>query len=105
MDVPAALAGRSYAMPGALTIDLTDRADIQGSYRLEVEANGVASCTRVDGPADISLDARTLAASYLCGCRISTLARAGRVAGSSDAISLADLMFGGQKAPIATEVF
>ena len=32
MDVPAVLAGRSYAMPGSLTIELTDQADIQGAY-------------------------------------------------------------------------
>ncbi len=42
MDVPAALAGRSYGMPAALTIELTDHVDIQGTCRLEVEADGVA---------------------------------------------------------------
>ncbi len=105
MDVPAALAGRSYAMPGELTIEVTDHADIQGTYRLEIDAGGEASCACSDRPADISLDARALAASYLGGCRIGTLAKAGRIVGSSDAISLADLMFRGQQDPIAREVF
>jgi predicted acetyltransferase len=105
MDVPAALAGRSYTMPGALTIELTDHADIQGIYRLEVDAYGVARCDRSDGAADISLEARTLAACYLGGCRINALAGAGRSVGSFDAISLADRMFAGECDPIAREIF
>ena len=92
-------------MPGALTIELTDHADIQGTYRLEVEADGVARCERFDGAADISLDARTLAACYLGGCRIGTLARAGPHRGAFDAISLADRMFAGERDPIAREIF
>ncbi|MEM9439959.1 MAG: GNAT family N-acetyltransferase [Pseudomonadota bacterium] len=105
MDVPAALAGRSYTMPGALTIELTNHADIQGIYRLEVDADGVARCDRSDGAADISLDARTLAACYLGGCRINALAGAGHIGGSFDAISLADRMFVGECDPIAREIF
>jgi len=105
MDVPAALSGRSYAMPGALTIELTDQADVQGTYRLEVESDGVARCERGGGAADISLDAKTLAACYLGGCRISTLAAAGRIDGAFDAISLADRMFAGERDPIAREIF
>ncbi len=105
MDVPVALAGRSYAVPGSMAIELTDHADIQDTYRLEVEADGVARCERFDGAADISLDARTLAACYLGGCRISALAGAGRIGGSFDAISLADRMFAGEREPIAREVF
>lgn len=85
--------------------DVTDHADIQGTYRLEVEADGTACCERSDGPVDISLDARTLAASYLGGCRISMLAKAGRIAGSFDAIRLADLMLGGHQDPMACEIF
>ena len=105
MDVPAALSGRSYAMPGALTIELTDQADVQGTYRLVVESDGVARCERGGGAADISLDAKTLAACYLGGCRISTLAAAGRIDGAFDAISLADRMFAGERDPIAREIF
>ncbi|MGI9502029.1 MAG: sterol carrier protein domain-containing protein, partial [Geminicoccaceae bacterium] len=105
MDVPAALAGRSYAMPGVLTIDIADHADIQGTYRLEVEADGIACCERSDGPADIRLDSRTLATCYLGGCRIRTLAKAGRIDGSFDAISLADRLFAGERDPIAREIF
>lgn len=105
MDVPAALAGRSYSMPGVLTIEVTDHADIQGAYRLEIDASGEASCERSDRPADISLDARTLIASYLGGCRINTLAKAGRIVGSMNAVRLADLMFRGPQDPIAREVF
>ena len=105
MDVPAVLAGRSYAMPGSLTIELTDQADIQGAYRLEVGSDGVARCERGGGVADISLDAKTLAACYLGGCRISSLAGAGRIDGSFDAIRLADRMFAGESDPIAREIF
>ncbi len=105
MDVAAALAGRSYAMPGALTIELTDHADIQGIYRLEVDADGVARCDRFDGAADISLDPKALAACYLGGCRINALAGAGRIGGAFEAISLADRMFAGERDPIAREIF
>ncbi len=105
MDVPAALAGRSYSMPGALTIELSGHADIKGTYRLEVVADGVARCERFDGAADISLDAKTLAACYLGGFRINTLAKAGRIDGAFEAINLADRLFAGERDPIAREIF
>ena len=105
MDVPTALTGRSYTKSGALTIELTDHPDIQGTYRLEVDTDGVSQCERSNTRADISLDARTLAACYLGGVRIGTLAGAGRISGSFDAISLADRMFASERDPIAREIF
>jgi hypothetical protein len=57
-----------------------------------------------NGAADISLDAKTLAACYLGGCRINTLAGAGRIDGFRDAARLGDRMFAGERDPIAREI-
>lgn len=105
MDLTKALAGRSYAVPGVLTFEITEPADIQGTYRLEAMSDGTAHCTHDEGSADMRLSARTLAACYLGGYRIGALAKAGRIAGVRDKIRLADLMFSDQVAPIAREIF
>lgn len=105
MDVTKALEGRTYSVPGTLTIEVTDHTDLQGTYRLEVRDDGRACCTQADGVSDVILNSRTLAACYLGGCRVSAMARAGRVAGSAASIRLADLMFDNQYLPIAREIF
>ncbi len=105
MDVSKALTGRRYAEPGMLTIEVTDHNDIAGVYRLEIDAQGEANCRCCEAPAELALDAKTLAAAYLGGHRIRDLARAGRIIGSAEAIGRADIVFSGQQAPIAREIF
>lgn len=104
MDVPAALSGRTMSAPGTVTLGVVDQ-EIAGTYRLEVDEDGTATCQPVESPADLSMDAKTLGAAYLGGRRLDTLARAGRVHGSAGAIRLADRMLLGDRTPWTRDVF
>lgn len=85
LDVPGALAGRTYHGPGSLVLELTD--DFlpanAGRWRLTVPGSlgSSAAVERVsDGAApDLSLDISALAATYLGTVRFGDLARAGRI--------------------------
>jgi predicted acetyltransferase len=76
LDVPAALAVRSWAGPVELTIGVRDggRPENAGAWRL-----GEGECTRTDAPADLELDVRDLAAAYLGGVPLRALHAAGLV--------------------------
>lgn len=107
VDVERALAGRRYAMDGALTFALTDAFCPwnDGTYRLRGGPAG-AECRRAKGETpDLELDAETLGAVYLGGMRFQVLARAGRVRGSEEALRRADLMFAWDPAPWIPEIF
>jgi predicted acetyltransferase len=94
VDVPAALAARSYAEAGSLVIELTDATlpDNAGRWRISASADddgasrpdGSAAdiravIARSDGEPDLRLDVADLAAVYLGAFRFADLARAGRV--------------------------
>jgi predicted acetyltransferase len=80
LDPAAALAGRRYAVPGRLALEVSDGfcPDAAGTWVLEGGPDG-AACARGSGPADLALDAAELAAAYLGGTSVSLLAEAGRV--------------------------
>jgi predicted acetyltransferase len=80
IDLPAALAGRSYQGSGVVTIDMTDAflPANAGRWRIEV-TGGAASVTRTTDPADLALDTTDLATVYLGGFTFGDLLRAGRV--------------------------
>lgn len=72
LDVPAALAARSYAIPGRLVLDVVDT-DLGefGAGRYVVEADdGSATCTPTSAEPDLRINQRALAASYLGGYRL-----------------------------------
>jgi predicted acetyltransferase len=101
IDVPAALSARSYAADGAVTLEVNDAFCewVSGRYRLEANA-GEARCVRTDAAPDLVLDLATLSGAYLGGPGLATLARAGRVTErTAGALSLADRMFRGDRAP------
>ncbi len=94
-DIPGALAGRRYACPVDMVIDVRD--DIlpanAGRWRLTTtssagstggtanEGRGLAaSCVPVTSAADLALDVTQLGAAYLGGTRLGALAEAGLVA-------------------------
>jgi predicted acetyltransferase len=82
IDLPAALARRRYAAPVDVVVEVTD--DLlpanDGRWRLRADGpDGAADCTRTGDPADIALDIRELAAAYLGGTRLGSLAAAGLV--------------------------
>jgi predicted acetyltransferase len=81
VDVPRALAGRRYACPVDVVIDVRD--DIlpsnAGRWRLLADPDGAASCVPATEPADLALDVTELGAAYLGGTRLGAVAGAGLV--------------------------
>jgi len=107
VDVAAALAGRRYAAPVDVVIDVTDELipENAGRWRLTAEG-GTARCTRTDAAADLACDVSALGAVYLGGPTLGALATAGRVTElRSGALTTASTAFGWYRAPAATEIF
>ncbi len=106
VDVPAALAARRYPVPGRLVISVAD--DFcpwnGGTWALEGGPDG-AGCVASDEPPDLTMAADDLGALYLGGVSPASLARAGRVAGSADAVERARQMFAWHVPPWCPEVF
>ena len=101
LDVPAALAGRRYLVPGKLTLEVRDAFCPwnQGRYRLET-SGGAASCEPSEEEPDLVISAEDLAALYLGGTTATTLADAGRLEGRSrGAIERADTLFQSERTP------
>lgn len=106
LDVVTALAARSYEHDGTIrfTVASSFRPDVRGSYELSIE-NGVGSCTRIKGGADLVLDIDVLGALYLGGCDTSAYASAGRVRGDGEAIGRLHELFRTTRAPWCNQVF
>jgi predicted acetyltransferase len=106
LDVPAALAARSYASQGSLVLEVHASCEPAsgGRFRLEVGPDG-ATCETTSATAEIALDASDLGAAYLGGRSLRALARAGRVQGSAEALAQADRMFAWDPAAWCPEVF
>ncbi len=108
VDLPAALAARTYSTDDTLTIDVTDpfRPANSGVYRIDGGPEG-ATCERVDVgvDADLALPVDILGAAYLGGTALATLAAAGWVAGSPEAVARADAMFRSVPAPFCDRDF
>jgi predicted acetyltransferase len=101
LDVPSALAARSYSVPGRLVLEVRD--DDLGGYgsgRVLLESDGDdARCTPTTDAADLVVSQRALAACYLGGHRLrSVLTGVDEV--SPGALALADLMFSTPHAPL-----
>lgn len=97
LDVPAALAGRRYAVDGEVVLGIEGG----GSVRLAGGPGG-AECGPAAGPVtpDLSLAPADLGALYLGGVAPSTLAWAGRVVEHRPgALARADAMFAARPAP------
>lgn len=80
VDVERALAGRRYATPLDVVLNVED--DFcpwnTGRYRLQAEADAVI-CERTKAPADLQLTAAELGAAFLGGTTLASLAAAGLV--------------------------
>ena len=102
VDVETALAARTYAASGRLVLGVRDRFCPwnDGTYALDVESDGTARCARVGDPPDLEADVDALAAAYLGGTTVGTLARAGRVIEQQEgAVMAADAIFRTERAP------
>ncbi|MGW2400935.1 GNAT family N-acetyltransferase [Kitasatospora sp. NPDC001664] len=80
LDVPAAFAARTYAAPGRLVLEVTDRHGYaEGRWALTVAADGTGRVEPTDEPAELALDAAELGALYLGSESASRRALAGLV--------------------------
>lgn len=106
IDIKAALEGRSYSSEGRLVFDIQDEfmPANSGKYELTTSCDE-SQCQPTTADADITLSATSLGALYLGGNRFSTLAHAGLVQGTPEALAIADKMFSWSCAPWCPEVF
>jgi len=106
IDIKAALEGRSYSSEGRLVFDIQDEFMPANSGKYELTTNSSeAQCKPTLTEADITLSATSLGALYLGGNLFTTLARAGLVQGTPQALVTADKMFSWTCAPWCPEVF
>ena len=94
LDVPAALAARSYAVPGRLVLDVVDN-DLGefGAGRFVLTADEAdATCEPTSEHADLRINQRALASAYFGGYRLHQLAHLVEEL-TPGALSRADLMF------------
>ncbi len=95
VDIPAALAARSYGAADHLVLAVRDPfiESNTGRYALDAGTDG-AACQVTTAEPDLALDVADLGAAYLGGVRVATLARAGRVAElTPGALRRADALF------------
>ena len=113
LDVPAALAGRRYATPIDVVLEVTDvrLPGNAGRWRLATAPapeNGwwTAAVTRTDADPDLALDVRELGAAYLGGRSFVAQARAGLVTElRPGAAAGATTAFSSPLAPVCSWVF
>jgi predicted acetyltransferase len=95
LDVVTALEGRPWGSDGSVVLGVRDPlGHAEGSFRVTVK-EGEASVEPVADEPGVTVDAETLGALYLGGVDVETLAAAGRIGGSGDAVrtwaAMADL--------------
>ncbi|MEU6352845.1 GNAT family N-acetyltransferase [Streptomyces sp. NPDC047072] len=101
VDVGAALEARTYQAPVDVVLEVEDAFCPwnSGRWRLSGDAKG-ASCSRTTDSADLALSVRELAAAYLGGVSLSSLATAGLVREvRQGALTEATVAFGAAVAP------
>ncbi|MFF7975572.1 GNAT family N-acetyltransferase [Streptomyces sp. NPDC007905] len=101
VDVGTALASRTYQAPVDVVLDVEDAFCPwnTGRWRLTGDTKG-ASCERTSDAADLALSVRELAAAYLGGVTLLSLAGAGRVRElRQGALTEASVAFGSPVAP------
>ena len=108
VDVPAALAERTYAAPVDVVFEVDDPFCPwnAGRYRLTADDAGRATCERTGDAPDVALSATDLGAAYLGGTRLAALAFAGRVREvRPGTLARASVAFGAAREPWCPEIF
>ncbi|MFI9812213.1 GNAT family N-acetyltransferase [Saccharothrix variisporea] len=103
LDVPAALAARTYGDAEPVVVGVRDRylPENEGSYR--VTSSGAS---RTDAEPEFVVDVEVLGAAYLGDVSFSALAMTGHFAGASkDVLKRADKLFAGDEVPWAGTFF
>jgi predicted acetyltransferase len=107
LDLPAAVAGRAWAAPADLVLDVEHPEDelVAGRWALRVGPDG-ASAERTERPADLRLHARELGSAYLGGVRVTALCDAGLIEEHTAGACVAlDAALAVERAPWTTGVF
>lgn len=101
LDLPAALAGRTYAAPGTLRLEVVDERipANAGGWRLTVGEDGRGALERDAGATDVTLDTGALASAYLGAVSFLQLADAGLASADGDAVARADALFATPRPP------
>jgi predicted acetyltransferase len=103
VDVPAALAARTYANGAELVLEVRDEFCPWNDGRWSLAG---AECERTTAPADVALDVADLAAAYLGGIPLAALAQAGTIAERRPgALARADALFRHPLHPWCPEIF
>ena len=103
VDVPAALAGRSYAADADVVLEVADAFCPWNTGRYRRAGGG---CERTDVEPDLALDASALGAAYLGGTLLTELAAAGRVSElRPGALARASAALRGAVPPWCPEIF
>lgn len=101
LDVPGALASRSYAGELDLVFGIDDALGFaHGSWRVRIDAAGVASVAREDAEPDVRMPVGSLASLLLGGVRATELAAAGLVQGAAEHLGAIDGAFAPAAAPL-----
>lgn len=106
LDLRACLAARTYAGSGHVVLEVTDSFAPwnEGRWRLEADGGG-ATCASTDAEPDVVLDTSHLAALYMGGRSALTMAAAGLIQGSAEAVARLDAMFRTVEAPWSPESY
>jgi predicted acetyltransferase len=109
MNTPAALSARTYATDDSLVIEVVDpfrpRGAAAGRFRLEGGPDGATCKKDKSAAADITTSVEVLGSAYLGGVPWTTLAAAGRVTGTPEALRRADAMFASTQQPFCSTGF
>jgi len=106
LDLPACLTARTYAAAGHVVLEVTDSFAPWNEGRWLLEADrGAATCTPTDAEPDVFLDTSQLAALYMGGRSALTMAGAGLLRGSDEAVRHLDAMFRTSEAPWSPESY
>ncbi|HEX2196029.1 MAG TPA: GNAT family N-acetyltransferase [Actinomycetota bacterium] len=106
VDVAEALAARSYAGDGSISLEIGDPLldRNSGTWRLDVDG-GRASVSKTSGDGDVTLGIGELGALYLGQFTFSQMLAAGRVSGTREAVARADDLWRTRVAPWCPEIF
>ena len=106
MDVPAALEARTYEVDGTIRLGVDDPflPERSGVYELAA-SEGQGKTVVVDGEADVTLGIDVLGALYLGGNNAVSMAAAGLIDGSPEAVALLHRLFRTEIDPWCPEVF
>ena len=108
VDLPAALAARTYPTAVDVVLEVTDPLlpANTGRWRLSADPYGPARCVATDDPADLTCPVRDLGAAYLGATSLAVLAAAGSVRElTPGALRAAATAFGWHRLPAPTETF